>query len=741
MFSKLMASFILIILIISSFHIITNSIYKQNMEGEITKNASEKFNTVVKEFEQCFNDVENKMLLDFYIEYSGMLKSPKNHNYDNTLMIKKMNKYLLIYPYLKDFIVYIRNFDYVITLNSTFEKKAFFERFYASSYYTEDFWQDEMKKNFMYRVYPLKEFSISGWPNKSQSQFLMPIVLKHITNTDFILIALMDMKQFAAGLDTEFIKDFYIYGKDGARMYPEVNSAGEPAGAFINNIIYENESSGYHKVENGYLFTYKSAANALTYYKYYPDTVIRNQINKTNRLMTVIIGIAMFFSVLLSIYIVKKFNNPVKHIYRLIKGSKDATDTGRDIIDLKNIKDRVAGIISQNMNYAKDIDEKNSLLKNYFWQTRLKNILLKPDEAAGNPMEFTSYAVVLFKIHYRNAYYLNIGKKVNEGVYILKDLIHVYLYEQFNDAVTFQMDAMQIISIVDVKTDGVPLDVRMEEIVKKLMNEDDYVYFTVVYSGVYYNSSELHEVYEKVLKTLKYRKLREKTQALSENALNKKPGGFHFSRDQQEQFTNLLPNGRKDECLQLIDGVFEYNLRKETNEFCIYLLYVQVVDCCSNVLMQLYNEIPGDLPFAGDYFNPVQCESADDYKKKYESVITGCIDYIGKNMKQNDHIVDYVKSYIGENYASDLSVDILADKLKISRTYLSRYFKNNTGMNLSDYLNAYRMKKACTLLQDSFLMIKDIAPRVGIYNISTFMRLFKSYTGKTPNDYRKSSIL
>lgn len=740
MFSKLIVCFLLIILIISSFHIITNQIYRRNMEKEITENVSERFGNTVQAYEQFFDDVNNKMLLDFYIEYSNVLKAPKDHDYMNTQMLKKMNKYLLIYPYIRDFIVYINDFDYVITLNGTLEKKFFFNRFYVSDYYTEEFWKSEMEKNYMYRVYPLKTFLLNDALNQAKTSRLMPIVLKHNTSSEFILITLIDINQFSDNLDAEFIKDFLIFDIDGARIYPEEFSVGELDEDYIRSVSAENPSSKYIKVENGYLFTYKSPRNSLIYCKFYPDTVIRNQINETNRIMTLIMLAAVAISIFLSFYMVKKFNNPVKSMYELIKGSQDAADTGRDVVDLKNIKDRVAGIVSQNTNYARDINEKDSLLKNYFWQTKLKNIILNPNESGRSQAEYPNYAVLLFKIHYRYAYYLNIAKEINEGTYVLKDLIHVYIYEQFNDAVTFQMDAKQIVSIVGVKKDITSVRDHVEKVVRKLMNEDEFVYFTVAYSEVNYSSSELHEVYERVLSTLRYRKPAEKTQILSEKIINKKLDGFYFSKDQREQFMNLLENGKKEESIQLINSIFDYNIKKEINELCIYLLFIDVVDCCSSVLLHLYNEIPGNLPLTNEYYYQGHCESVSDYKIKYEFVISECIDYIIKNQKQTDYIVDYVKNYINENFSKDISVDILADKLKISRTYLSRYFKNNTGMNLSDYLNTFRMKKACTLLQNSMLMIKDIAPQVGIYNISTFMRLFKSYTGKTPNDYRKSNI-
>lgn len=737
MFSKLIASFVVIIVIIASFHLVTNHVYTRNMENEITINVSGRFNNAVNEFELYFNEVKGKLLMDFYIEYSDSIKLPKTHDYNNLLMIKDMSKYLLMHKYIENFIVLVKDFDYVITLNGTFERKVFFEHIFESENYSEDFWLNEMKNNFMYKVYPVGKFAIYDSADKFKYQYLMPVVQKNIKDSNFILIVLVDINKFLNDLDPDFVKDFYIYNENKELIYPLKYYSNDE---FMREIIHNDETPEYRKSKDGYIFTHKSSENLLTYCKYYPNTVVRQQIIKTNRLLTCIILLSMIISIVLSIYIVKKFNNPVKQMYQLIKQSKDVSGTDRDIIDLKNIKESVAGIINKNTNYIKDIDEKNYMLKSYFYQDRLKNIFFGADEPDRHYLESGNYAVILFKIYYRDTYYEGISAEINKGSYVLKDLIHIYICEMLYDAVTFQMEHDQIVSIVNVNKGVETVEAAVGKIVQKLMTEDEYVYFTVIYSRVYSNSSELHEAYEKVMEMLRYRKLIKRTQILSDNILGKKLDRFYFLEDQQKQFINLLRNGKKDECKQLIDRVFEYNVRKEINEFSMYLLYIQVIDCCSNVLMQLYNDIPEKLSLINDYFSIEKCESVEDYIKRYENVIGECVDYINENQKQSDYIVDYVKNYINENYASDISVDLLADRLKISRTYLSRYFKNNTGMNLSDYLNVYRMKKACVLLQNSFLMVKDIAPMVGIYSISTFLRLFKNYTGKTPNDYRKSKI-
>lgn len=737
MFSKLITGFIVVILVISSFQMAANYIYTRNMEREITNNVSEKFNNTVNEFEQYFSGIESKLLKDFYLEFFSYLRSPKYLDDKDQVMIDKLQKYLVNHNYLQDFVVLIDKFDYVLTTEGTYYKKKFFDIFNKNAFYTEKFWMGEMQKDFTYKIYPADEFKVYTGIKEYKQRYSMPIALKNNRNSNYILIAYIDIRNFSNDLVPAFMDDFNIYSNNGELIYPEKDKANE---IIFQEIAGKDDAPSFLKLNNGYLFTRKSNRNSLIYCKYYPNTAVVQQILETNRLFTLIILLSIIISLALSVYIVRKFNNPVKQIYRLIRDSINVTGSDRDIVDLKNIKEGVVGIIDRNTSYLKDINEKNSMLEHYFYQARLKNIILQADEPGLSSSESDSYAIILIKIHYRDVYYENISKNISKGSNNLKELIQLYMCEQFGNAITFQIEDNQIVSIVNIKRGIETIEDAIGRTVQKLMSEDEYAYFSIVFSNVYDSSSDLHTAYEKVVEIMKYRKFISKTQVITENILEKKLDVFYFPDNQQNQFSSLLINAKKEECIQLIDKVFEYNLKKEANEYCIYLLYVQVTDCCLNVLLQLFNEIPRGMPIINEYFYLRQSPSTEDYKNRYRSIITECVDYIGSNHKQSDYIVDYVKKYINENYTKEITVDFLADGLKITRSYLSLYFKKKTGVNLSDYLNNVRMTKACALLQNSLLKVKDIAPKVGIYSINTFIRLFKQHTGKTPNDYRKSNL-
>lgn len=89
------------------------------------------------------------------------------------------------------------------------------------------------------------------------------------------------------------------------------------------------------------------------------------------------------------------------------------------------------------------------------------------------------------------------------------------------------------------------------------------------------------------------------------------------------------------------------------------------------------------------------------------------------------------------HYSDDISLDHLSYKLNIIPTYLSAYFKEKTGINLSEYTHVFRMEKAKEMLENTDLKIQDIASLVSYLTVVPFNRAFKSYTGTTPTEYRR----
>lgn len=76
-----------------------------------------------------------------------------------------------------------------------------------------------------------------------------------------------------------------------------------------------------------------------------------------------------------------------------------------------------------------------------------------------------------------------------------------------------------------------------------------------------------------------------------------------------------------------------------------------------------------------------------------------------------------------------------------NRTYVSRFFNDNNGKSFFEFVNEYRVKYAMTLLKTSDEKLDVIAEQSGFNSRQSFHRVFSKMTGKTPEQYRSSSVI
>lgn len=94
---------------------------------------------------------------------------------------------------------------------------------------------------------------------------------------------------------------------------------------------------------------------------------------------------------------------------------------------------------------------------------------------------------------------------------------------------------------------------------------------------------------------------------------------------------------------------------------------------------------------------------------------------------------------IEENYAdANFNITRLAEMMGRNLSYLSKYFKDRTGVGLYDYLNRIRIAHAKKLIDQSDAPISSLIGQAGFENLGSFIRVFKKYEGITPGAYQKS---
>ncbi len=101
------------------------------------------------------------------------------------------------------------------------------------------------------------------------------------------------------------------------------------------------------------------------------------------------------------------------------------------------------------------------------------------------------------------------------------------------------------------------------------------------------------------------------------------------------------------------------------------------------------------------------------------------------------HLMKQVLELMEESYQSSLTLEQLSKAAGMSPKYFCRFFQEMTHKSPFEYLNNYRIERACCQLLSSEDTITEIAFACGFNDLSYFIKLFKRFKGITPAKYRK----
>lgn len=105
-----------------------------------------------------------------------------------------------------------------------------------------------------------------------------------------------------------------------------------------------------------------------------------------------------------------------------------------------------------------------------------------------------------------------------------------------------------------------------------------------------------------------------------------------------------------------------------------------------------------------------------------------------KRIMQLKHALEFIES----SYTSPLTLQEISNSVNMSPKYFCRFFQEMTHRTPIDYLNYYRIERACYQLLTTNQSITEVAYSSGFNDLSYFIKTFKKYKGTTPKKYLKS---
>ncbi len=136
-----------------------------------------------------------------------------------------------------------------------------------------------------------------------------------------------------------------------------------------------------------------------------------------------------------------------------------------------------------------------------------------------------------------------------------------------------------------------------------------------------------------------------------------------------------------------------------------------------------------------------KCQVWDDI---YKTALNGCsriLVFLKKFIlwKEVDTFIKSACLEVLYNIENNISVQTVAEKLFISKAYLSEKFKQTAGSSLAEYISNVKMERAKYLLMNGSLKNYEIADVLGFKDHEYFSIVFKKYTGFSPAMFKKEN--
>lgn len=125
-----------------------------------------------------------------------------------------------------------------------------------------------------------------------------------------------------------------------------------------------------------------------------------------------------------------------------------------------------------------------------------------------------------------------------------------------------------------------------------------------------------------------------------------------------------------------------------------------------------------------------------------ESVLLYTFSFLGNkllpdnNKPKQKHSINLIKKYVDDHFTDhSFSLDSMSQELSYNKKYISYVFKKHFGIGIIEYLNTVRIQNACTMIEQGFTSVTDIADRCGYSDAQYFSKIFKAKTGVVPTKH------
>ncbi|MGI2297157.1 helix-turn-helix domain-containing protein [Paenibacillus sp. GXUN7292] len=528
---------------------------------------------------------------------------------------------------------------------------------------------------------------------------------------------------------------------------------------WIDMSAFSNSSDGYfmQKIDGKKMFiTYlRSPFNDWIYVTINPYDDLFQRSYEVITMTILIAGIGLVVGLLFALIISKSHYRPIRSMMQALGIHMDKREKHQD--EFSYIRKSIDHIQLENEAFRQRFQAQELLLRDHLL-TNLLSGKLSDEEATSDQLQYydmdlgsANYIVLVLRAHLVTGDAVQMDEKLKNWVYFhIRTICEKLIAETYKGA---YIAAYHKHDVLILHHENWQSDERQTEEMKRFAakiqqqaaEEIELIdVITIGIGGKYERLTDIHLSYEEAVEVLLYEKISGKGSILSIHDLNvNRANRNSFINYQQyiDRLTGELKTGSFDKAVATKAMIL--NQVQQDEQSGMYLKNI-ILSHLFNALVKVRIELSlpeEEIESSTWHYEFMKLKTTEDISSYLLRIMEGIAKSLeARSSSKHSEVMMKLVAYIREHYREQLSLQMVSDMIFMNSNYVSKLFKDTTGMTFIDYLTDIRFKEACRLLAETDYSINEVAEMSGFSNKQSLNRTLKKMTGLTPTEYRNSEI-
>lgn len=766
-------SYLCILFLPVTISLIVNSQFNSTLRDEIHRANDSLLRQIQKEIDNHFANIAR---LGNELYFNPKLQDLSNtrtvdsfYYYDLYQMSQNLISYKTSTPFLDQLYIYLKNRHTVLLPGTGRPVEFAFETLHGNTGISYEQWLAIMEQRHSQSYLRIPRIGDNGQQHAAVAYISsMPL---NITEPPLATIVLMvDESKLL-----DIVNNIQLF--NGGRvlilneqMQPLVSSDPVETG---NPLPYERmtENSGMlyttYKGMKAEAFYLKSKNGQLTYVSEIPSRLYWEKAEYVRNLMYISILASLLGGGLLTLFFIRRNYNPLHQLIQSFQG-KDGVPSApgnNEFRYIQRVMDRMIGEQEKNNRIVRQqhgVLRDNVLVRLMKGQWDSQISLEEAMDAFHIRFDSDNFAVLLFYFEDAESFFERLDNMDAHAKWKLMRFIVVNVLEDTlrpaHQGYAVEIDEAIVLLVNLMPGDEAWMKQELRDIAEKakqFLAQNFRIESTLSVSSVLRSTYNISQAYREALNAMEYKLVRGSRNIISyddvrQDVLQGQSMDYYYPLHVEKQWINVVRAGDFETANQMLHEIIERNMAGPT--LSVHLMRCLMFDLVGTLLKTVRemgslqetlitnSEAPLDKLLA--------CETIQDMMQQLTLALKEICAYArskhieqakAKRHSEMQQLADRVIAYIQHNYADgNLNISMIGHEFGMKPSYLSKLFKELTGVPLLDFINQVRIEQAKQLLHRQDVNMNEVSSLVGFNDVTVLFRLFKKYEGITPGQYKES---